>query len=592
MDPSKASLLSHEQETALSVDRALELAGGWSTFQRRLMFYLSGAMAASSAHMLCPIFLIPRMMQTWHLSAAASSLQSSVFFVGYCVGVVLWASVSDSRGRRPATVMAFAIGNVSGILSFFTPSYALFVLMRFVCGVGVAGAKNGCFLLATEFAPPAARARVGALISYAWLVGLLYLVGVAWALQHAHWRWLVLAYIPALVIQLLLSGLLPESPRFLLVLGETERARQGILSIFEANGRAPPEPLTLRRPHAAAGNGEAGAGRDRPGAGGSGGSNGGGGGGDIYGSTSSSGASSTFAQLWRRDLRQTSLIIGFCQGVCTMVFYAITFDPRTNAAAGDLYLGALLGALVELPAYALLEPLTNGMGRKRSYCAFLALSALCLLALHLAMVREEASEAEAEASAARISSAALHAGDGSIPHPQVAAADTPAADTPAAGGHANWHAMVFALGGRFASVAAVNVAYIVSAEIYPTSCRNSAVGWGTGCGRIGAIVAPMLMLKAPQPLLIFMALCLVATALVSLLPETAGRSLADVPLPRAPDAADRLSQDETPENSPVGTCSPAASPPMVDGITPMADEGGGLHRGFRLPAAAHSSAFA
>jgi hypothetical protein len=33
-----------------------------------------------------------------------------------------------------------------------------------------------------------------------------------------------------------------------------------------------------------------------------------------------------------------------------MIFYGITFDPATNAAAGNLYLGALLGAVVEAPA--------------------------------------------------------------------------------------------------------------------------------------------------------------------------------------------------------------------------------------------------
>ena len=44
--------------------------------------------------------------------------------------------------------------------------------------------------MATEFAPPA-PARVGALVSYAWLTGLLFLVFTAWLLQNWRWRWLV-----------------------------------------------------------------------------------------------------------------------------------------------------------------------------------------------------------------------------------------------------------------------------------------------------------------------------------------------------------------------------------------------------------------
>ena len=503
----------HGASAPISIDDALELAGGWSTFQWRLLCCLGGCMAFASAHMLCPIFLIPRMMESWHLTAGASSLQASVFFAGYIAGVVLWAGISDRRGRRPATNMAFAIGNLSGIASFFAPSYATFVALRFVCGVGVAGAKNGCFLIATEFAPPNARARVGALISYLWLGGLLYLVVAAWVLRSLAWRWLVLAYVPGLVAQYLLNSLLPESPRFLLVAGEADRAHLVLLNIFRTNGRRPPAPMVLRRPPLAA-------------AGGSGGREGGG----------AASAAASFCELWRRGLRLKSAIVGLCQGVCTMVFYAITFDPATNAASGNLYLGALLGALVELPAYALLAPATNRLGRRASYSAFLALSAAFLVAQHFstfhAAPRGQSSHethhhhhhhAAAAAAAAPDADAAFDAAPDSVD-----AASAEAGGLGASAAAVNWGAVVAALGGRFASVAAVNVAYIVSAESYPTSCRNSAVGWGTGCGRIGAMVAPVIMLSLPSPLLVFTALSLLCAALVWQLPETAGASLADV----------------------------------------------------------------
>ena len=49
-------------------------------------------------------------------------------------------------------------------------------------------------------------------------------------------------------------------------------------------------------------------------------------------------------------------------------------------------------------------------------------------------------------------------------------------------------------------VAQVNVAYIVAAESFPTLCRNSAIGWGTGCGRIGAMIAPLIMTSVASPL--------------------------------------------------------------------------------------------
>ena len=500
---------------SLTVDDALELAGGWSLYQRRLMFYLGAVQACSASHMLAPIFLIPQLSTDaeWRLTASGLSLLSSAFFVGYCVGVVLWAAISDSRGRRPATTWAFTLGNLSGILSFFAPTYTAFVMLRCLCGVGVAGSKNGCFLMATEFAPPAARARVGALVSYAWLTGLLFLVFTAWLLQNWHWRWLVLTYVPASALQLVLGGLLPESPRFLLVIGEAERAKATILAIFATNGRAPPEPMTLRRPPMDEAKAE-GAGAEE---------------GQRDGKQRGGRDGHACAQLWQRRARQRTCIVGFCQGVCTMVFYALTFDPRTNAAAGNLYLGALLGALVELPAYILLAPVTNTYGRRLSYSCCLALTALCLLAMNAFLDSDSGSSGPGDGGVAAPTSPEDIAADAN------AAADAPTnvADVTAAtkdgAPRPNWPAMAAALGGRFASVAATNVAYIVAAELFPTSCRNAAVGWSSGGGRFGAIIAPALMLSAEHPLLIFMALSLAAAAMVLLLPESAGMSLADVP---------------------------------------------------------------
>ena len=528
-------------ERGLSVDECLEMAGGWSNYQWRLILILACVQASSAAHLLAPIFLIPRLGETWQLSPGAASLLSSVFFAGYCVGVVVWAWVSDSQGRRPATVLSFALGNVSGIASFFAPNYATFVLLRFFCGVGIAGAKNSTFMLATEFAPPGARARVGALISYAWLTGLLVLVGSAWTLQGLAWRWLVVTYAPAALLQIFLPRLLPESPRFSLVVGESERARLAILAVFRANGRAPPEPLTLRRPPPAAAPRAA----DEPG-------------GSRHSGAPAQGA---FWQLWATaEARRHTAVLGLCQGVCTMIFYGLTFDPSTNAAAGDLYLGALLGALVELPAYMMLEPLTNSIGRRRSYCAFLLLSAASLMLLDHALSHTGAHEDH---------SARLHAHGHHRPEPSF---ESPLAEELDAAPHEprsllegeaaatrrappNPLAMAAALCGRFSSVAAVNVAYIVAAELFPTSCRNTAVGWGTGCGRIGAILAPSLMLATAHPLVLFATLSLLAAGLVWLLPESVGTSLADVP-----DAPRDLSSSKelgTPPNSDLDTSAPS-----------------------------------
>ena len=183
----------------LSVDDALERAGGWSFYQQRLMLWLGLGTATCAVHMLQPIFLLP--LIDWDLTDTERGLMTTCFFAGYALGVLPWAHVSDRRGRRPTIIVVLLIGNVGGVCSFFAPSLNALLMLRCVCGFGIAGAKNALFLLATEYAPPAARAQVSAHISYAWVAGLFFLVAVAFGLRTAHWRWLLLAHVPGLIFQ-------------------------------------------------------------------------------------------------------------------------------------------------------------------------------------------------------------------------------------------------------------------------------------------------------------------------------------------------------------------------------------------------------
>ena len=259
------------------------------------------------------------------------------------------------------------------------------------------------------------------------------------------------------------------------------------------------------------------------------------------------------------------------------VFYAITFSKELNSIGGNLYAGvptrtftrtrtltrtrtqapalsfslsparssapgALFGALIELPAYLALAPATNRLGRRAAYAGFLLLAAAACVILQL--------ELGAELGAARPGSAPAAAGANAT-RAAAAAAELGGA----LGGAARWRATGAVLCGRFASVAAVNVGYIVSAELFPTSCRNSGIGWSTGCGRIGAMLAPHLMLGLAKPLLLFALLCVAAAATMGLLPESAGAAMADVP------EAERVGTGTRQPASPGLT--PAASPREV-----------------------------
>ena len=55
----------------------------------------------------------------------------------------------------------------------------------------------------------------------------------------------------------------------------------------------------------------------------------------------------------------------------------------------------------------------------------------------------------------------------------------------------------------------------------------AGVGFGSSCGRLGAVVAPFVLEMSSEPFLVFAALSLLAGATVWMLTETKGKSLKD-----------------------------------------------------------------
>lgn len=91
--------------------------------------------------------------------------------------------------------------------------------------------------------------------------------------------------------------------------------------------------------------------------------------------------------------------------------------------------------------------------------------------------------------------------------------------------------LVFSLIGKFGSSAAFAVVFLYTAELFPTSMRNSSIGICSTLARIGGILAPSvaeLGVKHPQaPFLIFGFATILGGLGAFLLPETNGKKLPD-----------------------------------------------------------------
>jgi putative MFS transporter len=193
-------------------------------------------------------FVMPGMTGEYGLGKREAGLLALVALTGTTVGSVVWGLLADRFGRR-ATILLSALMFIGTAICGAMPSFGWNLAMCFLMGASAGGLLPITFTLMAEMIPAAHRG---------WLLVALGGVGnsagylvAAWAaslLEPAYgWRVLWLLGLPTGAVIILLSRMLPESPRFLANNGLYEAAH-GVLAKFAGTvdagadtGKAGPE---------------------------------------------------------------------------------------------------------------------------------------------------------------------------------------------------------------------------------------------------------------------------------------------------------------------------------------------------------------
>jgi MFS transporter, putative metabolite:H+ symporter len=191
-------------------------------------------------------FLTPLLGTEFGLSTGQRGLVATANLVGMAVGAVAWGTVADRVGRKRAfsiTLLIFALFSVLGALS---PSWEVFLILRFLAGVGLGGCIPVDYALVSEFSPRKQRGRVLAAMDGWWPVGTT-LAGISATFLvpvPGNWRWmLALMVLPAILLFWVRRGI-PESPLYLTRTGREAEARAVIDDLVERTG-VPHEPYEI-----------------------------------------------------------------------------------------------------------------------------------------------------------------------------------------------------------------------------------------------------------------------------------------------------------------------------------------------------------
>src|SRR5699024_10402925 len=96
----------------------------------------------------------------FEVSAADRGYIATANLIGMAIGAVIWGSIADRIGRKKAftlTLLIFAIFSVFGAVA---PTYAAFILLRFLAGIGLGGCVSVDYALVCEFTPKHLRGKV------------------------------------------------------------------------------------------------------------------------------------------------------------------------------------------------------------------------------------------------------------------------------------------------------------------------------------------------------------------------------------------------------------------------------------------------
>ena len=169
-----------------------------------------------------------RIQALWSLSPGVHGVALGAALYGTVLGSLTGGFPADRFGRKPTLLWVGLLYIISALGSAIAWNVEVFILARFIGGVGIGVSTVVAPMYISEIAPPAYRGRLAGMFQFNIVFGIVvaFLSNALLArIGDNAWRWMLgVAAIPS-VIYTLMCLAIPESPRWLLTRkGEREKA--------------------------------------------------------------------------------------------------------------------------------------------------------------------------------------------------------------------------------------------------------------------------------------------------------------------------------------------------------------------------------
>ena len=162
-------------------------------------------------------------------SDGLKTLLSSILFVGSAIGLFLGGVLFDYTGRKNASLFALFLVLVSTFLGTFCHNYYFLLFIRLVQGIGVYMSISGFYIIFLEISPHRYRNHANLWAQALYALGYQIAAGVGYFVKD--WNFMFLATSVILILFNLQQLFSIESPRYYLIKGDKESAKECIASL-------------------------------------------------------------------------------------------------------------------------------------------------------------------------------------------------------------------------------------------------------------------------------------------------------------------------------------------------------------------------
>jgi putative MFS transporter len=197
-------------------------------------------------------YVLPVISEEWRLAPAGSTWSIVAGSLGMLVGAAALGRLADRFGRVRVIMVALLLYSLTSLLLALSPDYSVFLVLRFIQGIGIGGEVPVAATYISEIAKAHRRGRFVLLYELIFPLGVaIHSIVATLVVPTFGWRWLFVIGAVPLPFVFFIRKLVPESPRWLASKGHHERAIATIeyierqVSRYAKQPLPPPQPLAV-----------------------------------------------------------------------------------------------------------------------------------------------------------------------------------------------------------------------------------------------------------------------------------------------------------------------------------------------------------